>query len=366
MHPHAPRPIALLLAGLLAAPALLHAQQDAPAVDIGQLLQSLRAIRQQQATAIKSQKTTAYQQIASAAGSTERAVALWEDAVRATQMEGAAKETAAFKAWREGEGKAFEDREVQNAVRLHLQWLALTLKHSAGVLTKDMLQDVVSYTRDLAADEAAIESLQDAIKHEKELGAKDPKRAQRSRDDTATKRAHDTVIKMKVGDSPVAQWMKLGDLVKADKWEQSPGNYDGIFKNIVLPELRTMRDARALEYWDLKLKKEADAASKSRLAFEIEKFNTQRRPSLLWSRADEYLNIGQKNRAVTEMFALIKAYPTHPDADDWIGKLEEVIMPPTPPAAPEGAAPAPAGAPPAAPIPAPAPLPPPVPNVPGL
>jgi hypothetical protein len=229
MHPHASRPFTLLLAGLLAAPALLHAQQDGPAVDVGQLLQALRAMRQQQATAIKTQKSNAYQQIASAAGSTERAVALWEDAIRATQMEGAAKEGAAFKAWREGEGKQFEEREVQNAVRLHLQWLALTLQHSAGAQLKDMLPAVVSYTRDLAADEAAIEALQDAIKHEKELGATNAKRAQRSRDDAATKKAHDSVMKTNVGNSPVAQWLKLGDLVKADKWEMNPGNFDGIF-----------------------------------------------------------------------------------------------------------------------------------------
>jgi len=46
------------------------------------------------------------------------------------------------------------------------------------------------------------------------------------------------------------------------------------------------------------------------------------------------LSIGQKNRAVTDMFALIKTYPSHPDAQKWVTRLEEVLT---------GAAPATSG-----------------------
>src|SRR5688572_23755165 len=135
MHPHAllprPRILSLLLAGLLAAPALTRAQQDAPVVDIGQLLQQLRAMREQQATQIKVQKQTAMQQISSVANSPEKAIQLWEEAIRATQFDGMAKEGAQFRAWKDGEGETLKEREVQNAVHLHLTWLALTLQRSA-------------------------------------------------------------------------------------------------------------------------------------------------------------------------------------------------------------------------------------------
>jgi hypothetical protein len=89
----------------------------------------------------------------------------------------------------------------------------------------------------------------------------------------------------------------------------------------------------------MKLKREADKASQSKLAFEIEKFNTMRRPVLLWNRSQEYVNLGLKNRAATEMFALIKAHPTHPDADEWLNTLEELLAPAP---APVPAVPAPA------------------------
>jgi hypothetical protein len=330
MHPQSSRLPALVLAALLATPGLIYAQQDTPPVDVGQLLQTLRTMRQQQATQIKAQKLTAWQQISAAAGSNERATALWEDAIRATQMEGAGKEGTQFKAWRDGEGEAFKEREVQNAVRLHLQWLALTLQRSGGVPVKEMLPAVINYTKELLADEMGIEALQEAIKREKELGSANPKRTQRSRDDAATKKVHDAVINRSLNSSIVVQYLNLGDLLAAEKWELNPGNLDGIYRNIILPEMRAQKDVRIFEYWDMKLKKEADTASRSKLAFEIEKFNTQRRPSLLWSRSQEYVALGQKNRAINEMFALIKAHPTHPEADDWIGKLEQLLLPPAP------------------------------------
>ncbi|HEX8311866.1 MAG TPA: hypothetical protein VF614_11145, partial [Chthoniobacteraceae bacterium] len=95
----------------------------------------------------------------------------------------------------------------------------------------------------------------------------------------------------------------------------------------ILPELRAAKDPRLLEYWDRELAREAAAAGASHLAFEIEKFNQQRKPEILWSRAQDMLLIGQKNRAIGEMFGLIKNYPGHPRAADWITKLEGLLKP---------------------------------------
>lgn len=321
-------------------------------MDVGQLLQALRTLRDQQAVQSKTQKQTAMQQIASVAGSPEKAVQLWEEAVRATQFEGMSKEGAQFRAWKEGEGEALKERLVQNAVHLHLSWLALTLQRSAGAKVKDMLPAIVSYTKELVADETAAELLAEGVKREKESAAIAPPGGGNRRNqnqpqkssDAAIKRAHDQILRPGLASSPVVKWMKLADAVKVEKWEDNPGNLDGIFQKIILPEMRTQKDARVLEYWDLKLKKESDAASRSRLAFEIEKFNTDRRPVLLWNRTQEFVFLDQKNRAISEMFAVIKAHPNHPNADDWIAALEQLLQPPAP-AAPradsETAAPAP-------------------------
>jgi len=364
MHPRTLRSriLPLILATGLAVSPALHAQQDTAPIDVNQLLQALRALRDQQTTQLKAQKQTAIQQISAAAGSPEKSIQLWEDAVRATQFDGMTKEGAQFRAWKEGEGEALKERIVQNAVRLHLNWLTLTLQRSAGAKISDMLPAIVNYTKDLVADEAAMDLMAENIKREKEAAAIAPPGGGNRRNqnqpnklsDTVIKRAHDQILRPSLAASPVVKWMRLSDAVNIQGWENNPGNLDSIFQKIILPELRQQKDARVLDYWDLKLKNEADAASRSRLAYEIEKFNTERRPTLLWNRSQEYVILGQKNRAISEMFALIKSHPSHPDADEWIGTLESLLVPPpTPPPAPSDSAAAAPGAPAAPPAPRP-------------
>lgn len=346
MHPHSIRPrTALLLAALLAAPPL-HAQQDAPPVDVGQLLQALRTLREQQTVQVKTQKQNALQQISAVANSPERAILFWEEAIRTTQFDGMTKEGAQFRAWKEGEGEALKERAVANAVHLHLTWLALTLQRSSGAEVKDLLPAIVNYTKELSVDEAMMDALSDEMKKEREAAAIAPpgggnrrnQQPQRRSSDAEIKRAHDNILKRNLGASPVVKWMNLNEAINVAKWENNPSDFDGIYEKIILPELRAQRDVRALEYWDIKLKKEADAATRSKLAYEVEKFNTQRRPTLLWSRAEELAQLGQKNRAVGEMFNLIKTYPAHPSAGNWITTLEQTLMPPAPAAGAASAA----------------------------
>jgi hypothetical protein len=132
-------------------------------------------------------------------------------------------------------------------------------------------------------------------------------------------------------------------------WESTPGNFDGIYQNILLPEMRALKDVRIIEYWDNKIKREGEAATRSQKTFEIDKFNQVRRPSLIWSRNQDLAAVGQRNRAIADMFAQIKAFPNHPEASAWIMELEQMLAP-SPPAAPAAAptslsTPAPAAAP---------------------
>jgi hypothetical protein len=325
---------------------------------------------------LKQQRQQALQQVTAAAASAERAVALWEDAVRAVQFDGAPKEGAAFKEWKEREGDGLNSKEGRTAARLFFSWLALTMQHNAGTPVKDLLPQVVAYTKELNADREAMEALDETIKKNKELDGSGKHGGRRQGDEERNKRMHDQILNKGLAGSPVVRWMRLEEFIEpgpgaaqrgsgaaergdaragapvegAGGWESNPGNYDGIFNNIILPELRAQKDPRLIEYWDMRLKKEAEAATRQKLTFNLDKYNNERRPSLLWSRAQDMLLLGQKNRAITEMFNLIKTFPNHPEADAWIARLEGVLAPPLPaPAAPAPAAPATPGAAPAAP-----------------
>lgn len=316
-----------------AAPASAQLQDSAP-VDLSSLLRELKQIREQQSAQLKQQRQQAIQQATAAAASGERAVAIWEDAVRAIQFEGATREGTAFKEWKDREGDGLNSKEGRNAARLFFAWMALTLQRDSGVPVKDLLPQVVGYTKELSLDREMMEALDERIKRDRELNASGRHGMKRSGDEDKVKRMHDQILNKGLAASPVAQLWRIGDFLKPEKWENNPGDYNGIFNQIILPELRAQRDPRLLEYWDMRLKREADNAAKQKLAFDLDRYNNQRRPSLLWSRAEDILLLGQRNRAIGEMFGIVRNFPNHPELVTWIGRLETILAPPAPAIAP--------------------------------
>ena len=308
---------------------LLHAEvQDGPAPDLAQILQMLKALKEQQVVQMKAAREKALHNAQAAAATPTAAVTAWEEAIRETQFEGQPREGAAFRDWRDKVGDALKERETQSAAQLYFRWLVLTLQRANGRTVKDLLPDVIAYTKDLAADQQAMEGFAENMKRETEL-AKSGKHGARpgKNSDAATRQMHDTFLRGLGGSAPVKA-MSIEEAIKAEKWSNNPGDLEGVYQQIILPELRTEKDSRVLEYWDLKIKREADAAAKTKLAYDAEKFTNERHPSLLWNKALEYQNIGAKNRAIGEMFKIIKGYPKHPDAGRWIAELEAVLMPP--------------------------------------
>src|SRR5260370_5008488 len=118
MYPRSPRSlVACLTAGLLAS-ATLRADQDAPPVDVAKLLKDLSSVQQQQTTQGKATRQAAIQKISAVVNNPAAALELWEEAIRATQMEGAGKEATQFHAWKDAEGDLYKEKEVLNAIHL--------------------------------------------------------------------------------------------------------------------------------------------------------------------------------------------------------------------------------------------------------
>src|SRR6266853_2403551 len=207
---------------LLATAAPLFAQvQDAPPVDVSTMLKDVHRLRDTQATQSKQARTAALQQVNSTAGSPERAAAFWEEAVRAVQFQGAAKENAAFREWKDKEGEALNSALGRNAARLFFMWMSITIQRDGGVTVKDLLPQIVAYTRELTADEQGAEALDDAIKHEKEMAAttgRRPVQQQRKASETDVKKMHDQILKRALSSSAVALWLKLDDFINPENW----------------------------------------------------------------------------------------------------------------------------------------------------
>ncbi|HEX8310093.1 MAG TPA: hypothetical protein VF614_02175, partial [Chthoniobacteraceae bacterium] len=206
----------------------LHAQ-DTPAIDLNEIMQALKAMREKQEQQSKSTMQRALQEAQSCAASGAAAAAAWEEAVRQVQFQGAAKEGPQFREWKEREGSAFKTKEVQNAARLHFAWLALTVQRALGVTNKELMPLVVAHTKELATQQQAAQGLAESVKREKELADKNGTRADRAKAVELAKKVLDQIEGMSVDGkggemSPAAKSLALGDLLVAEKWESKPSN----------------------------------------------------------------------------------------------------------------------------------------------
>ena len=342
----------LTAAAMLAAlPAFSAELQDGPPVDAAQVLDMLTKLKHQQQAAMKQRRTTALEAVKVAAGNGEKAAALWKEAVKTVQFEGAEDEQARLRAWRDNEGDALGNKEVQNAARLHLTWLLYTLQFKSGVKKKDLLPYVIEYTNQLTADGQTMESFDEQTQKERERDASGKHGARKAGDDKNVKQMHDSILRTSVSASPVAKYFGLEDVLPRassqtdrlaksvakmlgetkgpaapdEAWPMNPGDLEGIHQTIILPEYRANRDPRIVEYWDRVLRREADTVARRKVDYEEKRFTTIRRPELLWSRAEDLYQIGLKNRAISEMVGVLKSNPLHPRIDAWISELESLI-----------------------------------------
>ena len=317
---------------------------DAPPVDMKQVLQGLKQFKEQNETGLKTRRNTAYKQIVTAAASNESAAAFWTNTVLAVQFAGVDHQTTAVRDWLKGEGEGLKAKEGANAARLHLVWLGLTIQHSAGAETKQLLPSIIDFTKQLEVDDAAIGRVAEQIDKVKAAGvAKRPAASKALAEDTHAKKMHDSILKTPVSNSVVVRSLQiaeiLGDSGKRKKkgddtqdsgWEPVPGNVNGIYNAIILPEFRDTKDPRLMDYWDMMLRKSQESIYAGMPAFDERQITQVNRPAMLWARAQDMLLIGLKNRAITEMFNLIKAYPQHPAAPQWISQFEQILTPAAP------------------------------------
>jgi hypothetical protein len=343
-----------ILGSLAFATAAIAAQlSDVAPPDAAQVLDVLAKLKAQNESTIKQRRSTAYETVKAAAASGERAVALWKDAVKAVQFEGADDEAAKLRQWKDSAGEALNSKEAQAAARLHMMWLYYTLQHQAGVARKDLLPLVIDYTNQLSAHGQSMEGFNDDLERqrEKNAGAKGGARRD-TNEELAVKRAQESILNTPVSGSPVAKFLGLEDILPRgpgqnermarsvakllgtsapkggdEAWPMTPGDLDGIHRAIILPAYREAKDARIFEYWDFVIKRETEAIAKRNNDYEQQRFQQIRRPELLWSRAEDMLAIGLKNRAILDMVAVLKANPIHPNAGAWMGQIETLVKP---------------------------------------
>ena len=269
------------------------AETDTTPVNPDAILRELQQIKDTRETALKSQLRKALQTVATAASNGTAAMDLYLQSAFTTQFDGESREQTQFLEWKKKEADKLKHKSFQQALHHYLVYLSLTLQSSTGTKTSDLLPALISYTSQvLAEDDFQVEN--------------------------------EDLMRRPMGESLIVRGLGV-NLAPAPDWVMAPGRIDEMWLRVILPVLRDKQDPSAVDYWTRKIERESVVATRSKRTFDANRFAKSIKPVLLWNRAKEFYLIGQKNRGITEMLAVIKAYPTHPEAEGWAAHLEEYL-----------------------------------------
>jgi probable rRNA maturation factor len=290
-----------MVMGCGAFPALAQvANQDAPPIDMAKMVEAIRSLREQN-TASRSQRLdAALRDIREAAATPSASIALYRKVMKlAEEPEESAREEAKrhrnmkVSDIRRRDNAELRDGDLQKAVQLHLQFLAITLERSRSDKPEAFIDPVFQFIQ-------AVDALPKEI-------------------------AEQEILKGDVTQGPFADYYGMDSwLVVPDKWEGRPVATHAIANQAILPVLRKSKDPRLLSYWDYRIKIAAGQIGPDNPT-DSEIFERRTRPSLFWNRAQDMALVGQKNRALGEMFAICKAYPDHPQFGTWLDQLETAL-----------------------------------------
>jgi len=271
------------------------AAQDGPAVDEKSILDFLQKTKPAETEATRTQASKAIQDLSAAAASPASAIAFFTNAMKAISFAGQPRAQILFMEWKKAEEEHLKNPEMRSAICLHLRYLVLSLQHACGMTVSRSLPTLIAYCDQVASSKQGVQQ-------------------------------HDMLQKINIHRSIFTKWYGIEKLLEGfDDWESSPGNVDGIWQKTILPQLRKDKDPRVILYWDNKLKSAAATASKTRRAFDSDQFDNIAKPGLLWSRAEDLIEIGQRNRGLTEMLAIIKGWPNHSERANWRAEMETIL-----------------------------------------
>jgi len=314
--------------------------QDAPAVNADAILHDLDQIEQKQKDAMQSARVNAINQLKAVAANGAAAADLYEKAVEETRFDGSKNKGANYQDWKTNNAPLLRDKLMQTVLMLHLRYLVLSLERGASDKPELFVQPSLAFANDMVATDALFLKAAQTVAQGRGGSERDKEEA--SAMDRVMKEKADLLDKS-VADGVFAKWLRLGQwLPSGDKWELSPGKISGILEKNVRPVFRAAKNPQLLDTWTLEMKLLADRASAQHLEHEATEFNTVARPRMQFAMAQDMVLLGQKNRAATEIYTMIKTYPGHPDFSKWVVSLRDLLKTsapaPTPAAPAEGTA----------------------------
>ncbi len=325
--------VGLALLSVLCSPALAQLQ-DGPPINVKDITKELTQLETAQTTNSGALVQKVIRDFSAGAGSNSTAIALYQSALMATKNQTAndVQDIARME-------------QYQMAARVHLNYLVLSIQHFMGATVKQLepgLNAHITAVMQAEANDAAIWMRRDKARKLVEQGnvAANPTKGKMAADKEPLF-SEISLVTQPVSSSVFVQWYGIKNLlapakgVKGEKggegqgngsdWEMVPGNIDGIYQSTLLPYYRSLKDARAVQYWEMRIKDDAQKAANTNSAFTIDQFNRIQKPELLWSRAQDEIAIGLRNRGIADMMDVVRNCPDHPKLKGWIAEIKGIV-----------------------------------------
>jgi len=318
-----PNPMRIFLLGtvFIATTNILTAQ-DLPAPQNREaLLRELDQITKTAETHEQQRRSEAISRIQSAAASPSASVELYLQALDGTKYLDKHQD---FLDWKQKNQDVIRHSSYQNAAQLQLRYLLLGIQRSEKHDAYAQVGETLAYLNNLQS----LHFLDEPFVAPPTQKGYQP---QPCPSDKITKEATDLMGKSLSG-YPVVEWLQIKDLLPEKYFSGTAGDYYGILEKNVKSPLKQKNDPRLPGVWDLQITTAMTQANSSKDSQKAVTFKTEKLPNLLFGKCSDMASIGQPNRGVTEMVALIRAYPGNPSVPDWIEGAKKLITnPPVPP-----------------------------------
>ena len=206
-----------------------------------------------------------------------------------------------FREWKRAQKDKFGELSFREALRYQLRWLLLGLEMASkelapGDMGEKAAELVASITRDAKMLGPHIDMLRDS--------------------------SFGTVF---------AHAYRIGHLAP-EGWPASPLPVGPIYEQLILPRLRAGGDVKRLEgAWTARINQEttlmtiAAEADKEKGEADLDRFNTEQRPTLVWKMLTDIYRAGGQRQSAGKMLAFLEGNLGHRSAVDWASEMKELL-----------------------------------------
>ena len=319
---HVPSPLlfpirSLIVGSLILGTCSLSVAQDTPPLsNAAALLKELDQICSGVKSKELSRRAAAISQVQTASASGPAAAEYFATAIGNTKYQGRPQD---FADWKKKNQDALLNLSYQGAAQLQLRYLLMALQRSEKLDAYAQIPECLAFLNTLSSHNIHFNI------------PPPPDGASRQRGNTAPtpdKLIHEAreLLHQPLSGLPVVEWLQIADLLPDNKdFAPVGGNYESVFDKNVRAPLRKKHDARLLNTWDAQIATESAIATASQSRQQIDDFNQNRGPDLLFKKAQDTALLDQPNRALGEVLVLIRSYPSSSSLNDWISNARTLI-----------------------------------------